>query len=421
MPPIQIVLAIIWCWCAISNSLVTNASNDQLIDKLELVCKSKVDAKTIAEFRQFMNDLNSIVSKDEQQLRTSNLKKNLIKCFDERESLVALEQLVDSYDRVRPCKMSQLERLEQFARKHLFNNKKALAAKFFSLFGVQIALTCKLNLMAHTKQADLEADQLDFIYAMASPTGWNVLVNEYTKKSMKFGTSGNADSHIINRVARLVPGLTQIDQLDYLSFDHVMNQDMPEAKDGTDWDGHIERGQYEPQSLELRKQLVDSIAKIITSCQALDMFYVNSLLAMARLKELGLMVDYLNELHEHSPVLHKWLVATSFCQLMARVKLTATTENDSPLHVEIIHDDKLLVTRRKLYSYVAAFDEITDRAREYVWHTSVNEGAWRRKRESMWPPGSGGTSVAMRQLKQFMKGVEHNFKEVEQEKQTEAG
>lgn len=387
---------------ASTNHPTGRANQDDAAGRLELACKNRLHFNTIAEFRQFVGELARLAST---QAPDKKWGPHLARCLEQRHSIEQLERLIENYNKARPCKLSEVAKLEQFARRHLFHDKRALVAKFFALFGVNVGLNCKLNLLAHVQQADLEADQLDFIYSMASPTGWSVLINEYTKKSMKFGTSSHASSHVINRIAQLVPGLSQVDQLDYLNFHHVMNSNLP-----ANWSG-LERGSAELKGAELKTKLLESLEKIIDSCNSLDQFYVNSLLSLAKLRELGLLVEFLNENHERSVMLHKWLAATSFCQLMTRVRLLADEHNTytSTIHFEIIHDDNLLENRRKLYSYAARFDEISDRAREMAWQASLNDGAWRQKSGAMWVSGNGGSSVAMRQLKQFIRGVEQGF------------
>ena len=108
-----------------------------------------------------------------------------------------------------------------------------------------------------------------------------------------------------------------------------------------------------------------------------------------------------------------WLAAASFCQLMARVRLLSEPADHAPasstIKFEILHEEQLLESRRQLYSYVAKFDEISERARELVWRASVAGGSWKQRSAAMFHADQG-QSVAMRQVRQYFKGVEQNFK-----------
>lgn len=377
-------------------------------------CKAGLDFKTIAEYDSFVANLKLF----EEQLAAPTKKlivklPSLVKCLEEKETIYALKELMDQYNKQRPCKFSEVTKLEDFAKRHLLNNKRTMASKFFTLFGVSIGVRCRINLLAHLKQADSEADQMDFIYSMASPTGWDTLINEYIKKSMKFGTSSHYENNVVSRIARLVPGLSQIDQVDFLNFNHSMNN---QENSNSVLKNGIELGSHKFKDVNLKPQVLESLDKIIDSCQNLDKFYVNSVLSMARLRELGLLVDFLNDLHDNSALLHKWLVATSFCQLMARVRLVPEdegTKSSNKIMFEIVHDDDLLEHRRGLYSYAAPFEEIHEKATELAWRASVNEANWRQKSEAMWLHSNEAAagSMAMKQLGQFIKGVEEDFKQ----------
>lgn len=355
-------------------------------------CKEKLDIKSIAEFNKFIDQYKDVV---EENAVPSGGNKWIEKCWSEKEAILALAELVKSYDRKRACKMDNVMRLDQYARKYIQNNTRSIVLKFFTLFGVNIAIKCKINILAHLKQADLEVDQLDFVYSMASPTGWNVLVNEYTKKSMKFGASSNIGGNLINRVAKLVPGLNQVDELEFMNFNHIMNEQTV-AK---------ETGSYTPEQVAVLPKLRDSMIKIIQSCKDLDQFYYNSVLSLAKLTELGLMVNFLNDHHESSHLLHKWIAATSFCQLMVRVTVTDST---SSIDFEIVHDDNAVVSRQKVYSYVCEWDEIVPEAVSSVWQASVPEGKWTKKKSAIFRPGMNQSMAKMRLL-QFMLGLDRDF------------
>lgn len=397
--------------CLIVQATIILVARAQDVNFIVQSCINKLDFKSLAEFGQFVDQFSR--AKDDEAIKTTghNLtnKKGelrLVKrCLDERESILELDKLIKSYDKVRPCKYSEIGRLEEYANKYLFDNTKAIVSKFFTLFGVNIGINCKLNLLAHLKQADLEADQVDFIYSMASPSGWNVLINEYTKKSMKFGGSTHSDSNLINKIVKLVPGFTQVEHIDYLNFHHKLN-DIKLVKGFRSINYPYEMGSYKLlNGQEKRNNLIESIGKIINSCKNLDQFYLNSILSLARLKELGLLVNYLNEFQEPSLLLHKWLAAASFCQLMVRVRLIEEHKDKSEILFQIVHQDDLLSSRQRLYSYVAQFDEITEAARENVWRASVSGGQWRQKSEAIFPTGCD-SSVAMKQVRQFIKGLE---------------
>jgi len=396
-------------------------------------CNGKLDFKTIAEFRRFVEKLGLLESsvkashtpsgpkmlatllarRDDDDEQSSIVK---MKCLEksQKEALHELDQLIAHYDKKRPCKTSEIAKLEQFALRHLLNNTRSITMRFFTLFGVNIALKCKLNLLAHLKQADSEVDQLDFIYSIASPTGWNILINEYAKKNMKFGSSTHQESQLINKIAKLVPGLSEVEDLDYLNFNHPLNDPKRMHDILVENDG-VELGQYdlETDGGKWHTKVVESLKKVIESCRNLDQFYVNSLISLARLKELGLLVEYLGEIHERSATLHKWLAATSFCQLMVRVEVLdePNSDNTSSIKLSIMHDDKKfhLQHRRKLYSYVAEFDEIEPEAQKQAWCASVAEGRWRQRSAAMLLPSGQDQSVAMRRLKQFIRGLERTF------------
>lgn len=395
----------------ISREVISTDSTDA-IEQVNKQCNSKLDFKSINEFDEFMKKFKEVASSEvHNDLDSSGFKR----CLEDKEELFALDELVRNYDRLRPCKFSEVAKLEDHARLYYSAKRRPLGTKFFTLFGVNIGFVCKLNLLAHIKQADNEADQLDFIYSMASPTGWNVLINEHTKKSMKFGTSSHAGNQVTNRLAKLVPGLNLIDQLDYLSFDHVKNNE----RDMMNLENGVEKGLHRLESGngEVAEKIGGFLVKIIESCKKLDQLYLNSILSLARLNELGLLVSYspLANFHENSIMLHKWLAATSFCQLMARVRVQEISDDEREglpaIKTEIIHDDNLLESRRKLYSYAAELGEIRQEALDNVWLASIPEGAWRQEDQAMFRSKSAneGQSVAMIQLSQFIRGLERDY------------
>lgn len=407
------------------------AKNLPLDEFVRLKCESKLKFESIRQFKEFVAKHKQFVAEHAELIDKEPNKGNkfsemfklggalgggkadsMRRCIQDRQAIYDLEQLIDEYDRTRPCKMNQIEKLEKFAIKHLLDNTKSITLRFFTLFGVQIGMICKLNLMAHLKQADSEADQLDFIYSMASPTGWNVLINEYARKSMTFGTSAHQDNKLVNRIAKLVPGLSQVEHVDYLNFQHPLNDQI--ARNSTLRDDFELSSYTLEQGDKWNAKLSESLKQIISSCKNLDQFYVNSILSLTRLKELGLLVEYLSDIHEHSLTLHKWLAATSFCQLMVRVDLI---DSDNMIkgayNLKILHDDVKFnnENRHKLYSYVAEFEDIQPEALESAWCASVPEGQWRQKSEAMFLQSNKGESqsVAMRLLKQYIKGLERTF------------
>jgi hypothetical protein len=407
---ISIVRVAIWLSCLVQLFVQIDCRGPKdLKQKLNEHCKRKLKFKTIARYNNFVRELKTIEASGPIQLDKDL--GYLALCLAEKESLYALQELMENYDKDRPCKYSEVTKLEEYAKKYLLNNTKARALKFFTYFGVTVGMYCRTYLMAHLKQADSEVEPLDFIYSTASPTGWNTLINEYTSKSLKFGVSTNEENSVINKVARLVPGLTQIDQLEYLDFHHAMD-DVESSQYA-----NFETGSHKVKNITLKPQIINSLNKIIESCVKLEKFYLNSVLSMAKLKNLGLSVDFLNGLHDRSALLHKWLVAASFCQLMVRVKII-TTDNEATNHVdaidyELVHNDARLKSRLELYSYAAPFDEIHEKAPTLSLQAQVNEAAWRQKNEAMWPSSKAkpAISVAMRLLVQYIKGVENDFKQ----------
>lgn len=395
-------LIIICAFLEISTITTLLTEDDKIIEIVKNDCKRKLDFKTIGDFNKFLADFKWLEGNSATIIQLDPILK---RCFVHKDSLYALGELVSDYDKKRPCKFEQIAKLEDYARKHLLGNKKSLALKFFTLFGVNIGYKCKLNLLAHLSQADSEVDQVDFIYSMASPTGWNTLINEHTKKSMKFGTSSYGEANIINRVAKLVPGFNQIDQLDYMSFDHPLNKISL-----SNWNG-IESFPYKFEDSLFAGKMNEYLNRIIQSCQNLDQFYLNSVLSLARLNELGLLIEFkmIDEAHEQSLTLHKWLSAASFCQLMIRVNTEIANDK---IKVQIIHDDSLIVSRRKLYSYAAEFEEINKEVAKEAWRASILEAAWVKKNQAMFGSHDDGIeSFAMKQLKQFIKGLERDHRE----------
>lgn len=385
-----------------SSIIISEQDEKALRSALEKNCQEKLNFKTIHEFREFVDRLRQW-----DDLKPAEVPLSLARCLSDKEPIYELENLVLNYDKMRPCKLSEITKLENYAIKYLMDSKKPISVKFFTLFGVNVGFYCKLNLLAHLQQADTEADQVDFIRSMASPVGWDILINEHTKKSLKFGTSSSSGSNIINRVAKMIPGLSQIEHLDYMYFNHPKNE-LPDSIRSS-WQG-IEKGVFSvgKQKLELNGKLSELTNEIIESCKNLDQFYTNSVLALARLNNLGLLVEFdmLDDLHGNSHMLHKWLAAASFCQLMIRVR--AMTDSSDSIKLEILHDDNLLESRRRLYSYVAKFEEIHKQAVEKVWLARLSEGRWRKKSQAMFRSNEE-SSTAMKQLKQFLRGLERDY------------
>jgi hypothetical protein len=402
----SITRAVIWLHCF--QSIIMINCLEVMRERLNEHCKKKLRFNSIRQFNEFVDELKDV---ETEIFDVDSKSLHLLKCLNEKDAIYDLHNLIDNYNKERPCKYSEIAKLENYAKKHFLKSPNSITINFFTLFGVTIGINCRINLMAHLKQADSEVDQVDFIYSMASPTGWNPLINEFTKKSMKFGTSQHENGNVINRIAKLVPGSTQIDHLDYLNFDHAMDDK------GSSQHSSRESGTYELKNVQLRSKVIESLYKIISSCRNLDKFYVNSVLAMSKLKSLGLMVDFLTDLHDRSALLHKWLVATSFCQIMARVEMV--TKNVDGLAIpqiefELIHSDKLLKHRRELYSYAAPFEEIHEKAKKLSWQAIVNEGSWRQKNAAMWAHRGKeqiASSVAMQLLKQYIRGLEHDFQQ----------
>lgn len=368
-------------------------------ERIAQICKSKLDFKSIEEFYTFVTEYKQL-----KDFKGKN--KHLNNCLDQRESILALEELIKNYDRKRPCKFDQVTKLEDYAKKHLnpHNKAKPIVLKLFTLFGVNIGFVCKLNLLAHIKQAELEVEQLDFIYSMASPTGWNILINEHTKKSMKFGVSSQANN-VVNRVSKLVPGLKLIEHLTYMDFDHSMSENRIDP-----WQG-VEVGFFKLENIESTIKISDNLVRIIESCQNLEQFFYNLTLSLAKLNHLGLVVEFdLNKFHEDNIILHKWLAATSFCQLMTRVKIS--TQKGDEIHFELIHRDDLLDNRRKVYSYEAEFDDIRPEVVDKAWLASVMEGQWLQKSAALFLANrkGGKVSLAMDQVIQFIKGLQVDHK-----------
>lgn len=387
---------------AIIEVVLTDSASEDFIKK---TCNEKLEFKSIAEFNIFFRHFKDLTENGYIDFKEDKL---LSRCLEEKSSIYALEQLVTNYDKKRPCKWQEIIKLEKYAKTYFADKKnRPMSLKFYTLFGVNVGFVCKMNLLAHINQADMEVDQVDFIYSMASPTGWNVLINEYTKKSLKFGSSSNTEGSLINRIAKLIPGLTLIEEVDYMNFDHIMNHNIVK-----DWNG-VENGTFESNDLKSSQHLIKCVTKIIESCKKLDQFYFNSILSLARLKNLGLLVnfDMLSSQHEHSLMLHKWLAATSFCQLMVRVRVKKVENNDKVIGIEIFHEDTLIESRQKLYSYVAEFEDINAIAVEKAWLASVTEGNWCRRDKAIFKKVEGAEteSVAMKKLKQLMKGLERDY------------
>lgn len=380
----------------IVRSVSSQESTASDLDFVSAKCSSKLDFETIEEFYDFMR---RFVALDVAAIHAEPLKK----CLDHKSALIDLKELIDNYDKKRPCKQSEIVKLENYARKYfLVKKQRPWSLKFFTLFGVNIGLKCKLNLLAHLKQADTEVNLLDFIYSMASPTGWDILIAEHTKRTEE----ASGSKSIVNRLAKLVPALTLVEQLDFMLFDHPLNNYDSSGKDVQKTG--LESSFFELASADTARELRGFLVKIVEACQNLDQLYYNSILSLARLNELGLLVSFklVDDIHESSLLLHRWLAAASFCQVMARVQVT---NNDSKLlELKIIHDDARVESRRTQYSYEAEFDDISEDARQNAWLASVSDGKWLRKDEAMFKLGSN-KSVAMNRLLQFIRGLERDY------------
>lgn len=397
-------------WILLVRTLILSSQeNDETLESfLERSCHEKLDFKTIREFNVFVVKFRSW---SESHKTGAMMNRALQRCLDDAKAIYDLEKLVRNYDKSRPCKYREVGKLEQYANDFLSGSRRPLSVKFFTLFGANVGFHCMLNLLAHIKQADREVDQVDFIHSLASPLGWNVMINEYTKKSLKFGVSSHSGSDVINRVARLIPGLSQLEQLDYLHFKHPKDK-LPERVLHSDsWRQGIEEGELilPETGPEMSERVIGFARQIIEACRRLDQFYLNSILALARLNSLGLLIEFgeLNDLHENSHMLHKWLAAASFCQLMVRVRVDMEGTSGA-IKLQVLHDDQQVESRRQLYSYMAPFDEIDTRVLEKVWMTRLMEASWRQNSGALFKAGQE-SSVPMRQVKKFLQGLARDY------------
>lgn len=411
VPAIRSYIRVSVVWIFLVKTLVLGNVTEvevSLEDFVERSCRAKLDFKTISEFTGFVGKFRVWESSIDDSIALSGA---LRRCHDDRQAIYELDKLVREYDNNRPCNYRQIGKLEYYARDFFLGSKRPLSIKFFTLFGANIGFHCKMNLLAHIKQADGEADQVDFIRSLASPLGWNVLINEYTKKSLKFGVSSHSGSDIINRVAKLIPGLSQVSQLDYLHFNHPRDKPAERVFESISWQAGIEDGELVLDGLraDSAKKVLSFTQEIVESCRRLDQLYLNSILALARLNNLGLLIEFdeLDELHESSHMLHKWLAAASFCQLMVRVRI-AFDETKGTIRLQVVHNEQLVESRRRLYSYMAPFDEISDKVVDRVWTTRLLDSAWRQKSGALFRPDQD-SSVPMRQVKKFLLGLARDY------------
>lgn len=364
-----------------SLSLVNAGSltNDEELKQIIVsACNNRLKFKQISEFEDFLANFNELLTRETlvTELMAEGASSVLTKrCIVEKEAIFAMAKVMK--ERERPCKPDNVELLMDLAqfwlvdykRNPVTNGKRSIINEFFTLYAVELAYQCKRHLLAHLNQADEKVNPLDFVRVLSTPLGWEELMKEHTSKALKFGKSTNGRNDVVNKLSSLIAGLRRIEHMDL-----IIEEPMPLVA--------TEPVEEEPmKEYEITAQAYNYLKQIIESCQNLEQFYLGNIMSLARLQQLGVVFDMgqIDEHHDASASMHKWLAVTSFCQTFSMVQMEQISyENESQLQssdpasivkmkARILKDIRKAKHRQRYYTYVAPIKEIGDFARDKSW------------------------------------------------------
>lgn len=287
--------------------------NGESINFVTRECNHKLmQIDSIDKFRAFMKHYKVVINGFAKPKKgVLNLEKKLRKCFELRESLLALEDVVDR-SRNGVCRMEFINHLVEFYLKYLIkgdqdntsdmlvgpSNRLNLSydAYFFSIFAQQVALICKSKIDDRLMAAQAKHD-CSSILSKFGPSIWSKFDNSYQ-------ISDNNEN--IQRVS------------DFLAHFKRVEDFAP-----------LHRAIKEPYfNVIISKETIFKINQLKDDCRAREPYYTALFSPVATLAQIGFSIEDSNHNSQghltnkkSTKLLSCWLATAQFCQGILRTHL----------------------------------------------------------------------------------------------------
>jgi len=290
VPPINV--SIIGC---------TNPRHRMSMDAIERYCENELDFESVDHFESFIADF-----KVKSKLEFHEEKVPRI-CLNDREAILELDGLIS---RTEVCDPDKVERLIAYHKRHfrsnpLFNLNKPVTRRFFTKYAIQVAYTCKKNLL---KNLDMAREELtarsrvfdearERVYSEEPSIKSNIkLIEEQPEDPVSTNVKPQDEAELtLNEYREALTKLNRVE--DILIFDR----------------DDCESGRHRETIITTDK--LQLFFKPAVMCHQLHRYYAGSLLTIAKLANYGYMAldETLDSQIVESPQLKDWIVAVQVC------------------------------------------------------------------------------------------------------------
>jgi hypothetical protein len=286
------------------------------MDVIVSACKRKFDFATIDEFRTFIKQYKLV---SDEQLSDAKV---LSKCIKQREAILELDQLVVTE---RVCDSVQIDKIIDYHKRHIKSSRfnvlatQPLTYKFFAKYAIQVAYTCKKNLVENLNESSQllrrQAESLERAKEMVFKERPDIKLNlkliaeqPETPEMANFKQRSETETTL----GEYREALTRLRRPeDILTFERA------ECK------------KSRTRRVKVAASELNMFFKPALYCLNLAQYYTGSLLSIARLANYGYTAldSELDLALADSPLVKDWIVAVQVCEPMLHMR-TETIEQD---------------------------------------------------------------------------------------------
>lgn len=265
----------------------------------KLSCKDQLDFNSINEFRSFVHDL-----------KIDNKEKISESCFKHREVILELEEVIETKE---VCDYEKVDRIIEYHKRHFkssrfFGITKPVTYKFFTKYAIQVAYTCKKNLILNLGEAKEELRSRGKVFEEARDAVFNE--EPSIKSNIRLIEEQPDDPSSMNVKPKDKAELTLSEYREALTKlkrpEDILTFDRDDCKDS------------KHREILISTDKLQTFFKPAIMCHQLHRFYAGSLLSIARLANYGYMAlhEDLDAQLNDNPILTDWFIAVQVCEPM---------------------------------------------------------------------------------------------------------
>lgn len=287
---------------------MTNVYANESLDLILSSCRKNLDFDSITEFEKFIKVFKEMTLSE----RVSRMPKG---CKKSMQAILDLE-LVISKDDV--CERSKITRLVQYHKKHiapkglLSVSGQPVTSTFFQKYAIQVAYTCKKNLLQNFARAQEELTAMGKVFEEARERVYSQEPSIKSNMNLMEERLDDLSTANIKPTDKIEQGLNEYrEALTKLTRpEDILTFDPDECRSSKN------------REIKISNDKVNVFFKPILMCHQLHRYFGGSILSIARLANYGYLAvdEELDAKLANDATVKNWIIATQVCDPMVYMK-----------------------------------------------------------------------------------------------------